>query len=145
MQPFIALFRAIAIGEAGPVLVADEEQVSEHIHALALLSVAEKRAHRQFQVLSKQVKQRAFNGRSRVNCHPLVKCLQTSSLGIAISKLTQYTLDDPVMVGDVGVQDEFPALLEYLADALSSRHLAGAGVPRIVAEQENIANEKWRV
>src|SRR4051794_10753853 len=107
MQPFIALFRAIAIGEAGPVLVADEEQVSEHIHALALLSVAEKRAHRQFQVLSKQVKQRAFNGRSRVNCHPLVKCLQTSSLGIAISKLTQYTLDDPVMVGDVGVQDEF--------------------------------------
>src|SRR3954454_23588056 len=103
MQPFIALFTAIAIGEAGPVLVADEEQISEHIHALALLSVAEKRAHRQFQVLSKQVNQRAFNGRSRVNCHALIECLRAPSRCIAISKLTQYTLDDPVMVGDVGV------------------------------------------
>ena len=46
----------------GLILVADIEQITQGLYLVSLLAIAKQLAHRQIQVLSQQVEQRALNG-----------------------------------------------------------------------------------
>ena len=74
------------VGQVGPGAVADEEQVAERLHAVALLAVAEQCRDRHVEMLAEQVEQRRLDGGHRVHGDPQVEGLRAAAAGVAVGE-----------------------------------------------------------
>ena len=74
------------VGQVGLGAVADEEQVAQRLHAVALLALAEQRRDRHLEVLAEQVEQRRLDRGHRVHGDPQVEGLRAAAAGVAVGE-----------------------------------------------------------
>ena len=117
-------------------LVADVEQVAEHLDRVALLAFAEQRRDRHAQVLAEQVEQRRFDGRDRVDGDAQVEGLQAAAAAVAVGELLLHLLQQPLLRAERLADDQFARVFQRLADLLAARHFADAGVAGAVGQDQ---------
>ena len=143
--PGVVGARFARIGQARLLLVADEEQVAQHLHRIALLAFAQQRGHRHFQVLAQQVQQRRLHRRHGVNGGAQVEGLQPAPAGVAVGEAGLQLLQHLLVRPDRLAHHQGARVLQRLADLLAPRHLAHTGAPGAVGEDEQVAREERRV
>ena len=139
------LRRRIDVRQARLCAVADEEEIAEHLDLVALLAFAEQRRQRQAHVLAEQVEQRALDGGDDVDRRPQIERLQSAPARVAVGKRLAHAGEDRKVVADRAALDQRARVLQRLADLLPARHLADAGVPGAVGEDQQVAREVRRV
>ena len=148
------------IRQVGPAAIADIEQISQHLHRIALLTSAKQGANRQPHVLTYQIQQRCFDrgddvvrtqvdlmrlaehrglGRRRHLVHdglaPRRRARQRGTDGVA----------DRVVVADWPANHKRDSAFQRLADPLAARDLGHTGVARAVLQHHDVASEERAV
>ena len=83
-QPVVLRIGLAGVRQVGLRAVADEEQVAQHLHRVALLALAEQRRHRHAEMLALQIEQRRFDRRHGVDGGAQIEGLQTATAGVAV-------------------------------------------------------------
>ena len=141
-QPVDRRVGSLAIGQIGLVAVADEEQIAQHLHRVALLAFAQQRRHRHAEIWPSRSSSAASSAvtawmvvrRSKV-CRPRPPASRSAN---AVRTALRILLQ----VADRLADHERPRVFERLADLLAARHFADAGVAGIVGQDDDVAGEK---
>jgi hypothetical protein len=144
-QPVVVAVGGAGVRQVGPGLVADVEQVAEHLDRVALLAFAEQRRDRNAEVLAEQVEQRRFDGGDGVDRRAQVERLLAAAAAVAIGKARVHLLQQPLPGADRLADDDLARVFERLPDLLAARHLADAGAAGAVGGDQQVAREERAV
>ena len=133
------------VGEVGLGAVADEEQISQRLHAVALLPVAEKCGDRNLEMLAQQVQQRRLDSGHRVHGDAQVERLGAAAAGVAVGKRTPHVVEDGVVIADAAAGHDRAGVLEGAADRLPTGHLADTRVAVGVGQDHQVSGEERAV
>eukprot|EP01022_Parablepharisma_sp_SALTPOND_P016447 TRINITY_DN2409_c0_g6_i1.p1 TRINITY_DN2409_c0_g6~~TRINITY_DN2409_c0_g6_i1.p1 ORF type:complete len:1114 (+),score=348.13 TRINITY_DN2409_c0_g6_i1:941-4282(+) len=140
-QPVVALPLGRLVRQVGLAALAHIEQVAQHLHLVALLAFAQQGRHRHLQELAQQIQQRRFQRGDGVDGDAQVEGLQAAAADVAIRKGGARPVQDALVVADGLAHQQRACVLQCLADALATRHLAHAGVAGAVGEDDDVARE----
>ncbi len=144
-EPVVAGARITGVRQVCPAGVSDVEQVAQHLHRIALLTFAKQGRNGYVQVLPQQVKQGGLDRRDGMDRGAQVEGLDSPPAGITIGELPSYADEKPLMRTDRLADDEWAGIFERLANFLATGHLADAGAPRRVGQQQQVAGEERSV
>ncbi|MNF78565.1 hypothetical protein D3C84_607530 [compost metagenome] len=144
-EPGVVGIGFVAIAQVGLLAVADKEQVTEHLHRVALLAFAEQGRHRHAEVLAEQVEQRRLQGGDRMDGDAQVEGLQAAAAGVAVGEGLAHPVEQAVVVANGLPHQQGPGIFQGLADGFATGHLADADAPGVVLENQDIAGKEWAV
>ena len=144
-KPVVTGTGVARVAQTGLALVADEEQVAEHLDCIALLAFAEQRRHRHAKVLAQQVEQGRFEGGDDVNRGAQVKGLQAAAVGVAIREAGAHRRQQALHLADRLSDEQLTRVFQGLADLLAARHFTNAGVAGVVGHGHEVAGEERSV
>ena len=133
------------VRQIGLGAVADEEQVAERLHPVALLAVAEQRRHRHVEVLAEQIEQGGLDGGHRVHRDAQVERLRPASAGVAVAERAAHVVEHGAVVADAAAGDDRPRILQRAPDRLAAGHLTDAGVAVGVGDDHQVPGEERAV
>ena len=97
------------------------------------------------QVLAQQVEQRALDRRHRMDGGAQVEGLQAAATAVAVGEGGLHLPQQLQVRADRLPDEQRRGVLQGLADLLAARHLADAGAPGAVGEDEQVAREEGAV
>ncbi|MCY1416811.1 hypothetical protein D9M71_323280 [compost metagenome] len=140
-EPVVLAVGFVAVGQVGLLAVADVEQVTEHLHRIALLPLAQQCRHRHVQVLAEQVEQRRLDGRHRMHGNAQVEGLQATASRVAVGEGLAHGIEHALVVADRLADHQAAGIFQGLADLLAAGHLAQAGITGAVTQYHDVAGE----
>ena len=144
-QPLVASARTFQVRQRGLLPVADVEEITEHRHRGALLTVPEERGDRHAEELAQQIEERAFQRRGRVDGRSLIEGLRAATCAVPVGEALANLRDDVPAGADGFADDQGPRVLEGLPDPLAPGDLSQAGVSGVVPQDDDVAREDRRV
>ena len=144
-QPCVVGAGLAGIRKVGLGAVADEEQVAQHLHRVALLALAEQLRDGHAQMLSEQIEQRRLDRGHRMDRRAQVERLLSAPPAVAIGEGVMQPLQQRTVAADRLADDEGRCILERLADLLAAGHFADAGSSRVVGGDHQVAREERAV
>ena len=112
---------------------------------LALLAFAQQGAHGHVQVLAQQDQHRRLHGGHGMDGGAQIEGLQPAPAAVAVSKLLLHALQHALVRANRLADDQRARVFQRLADLFAAGHLAHAGVPGVVGEDQEVAREKRAV
>ena len=133
------------VRQVGSGAVADEEQIAERLHPVALLAVAEQSRHRHPEVLAEHVEQSGLDGGHRVHRDAQVERLRAAAPGVAVGESTAHVVEHGVVVADAAAGDDGPRILQRAPDRFAAGHLSDTGVAVGVGDDHQVSGEERAV
>jgi hypothetical protein len=122
-------------------MIANEEQITEHIDSVALLAVSQQLCDRDAERLPHQIEKGRFDGRQHMNRRPLVEGLLAAAAGVQRAEALLNRLEDVVHFANALPYHQLDASLERAANRFAARRFAHACVPSVILEHHQISNE----
>ncbi len=144
-KPIVSRIFFADVREIGLSSIAHIEEISEHLHFVALLTFSEQRRNGNFEMLPQEIQERRFDRGTSVNRDPQIECLQTAPAGVPICKRAANGAKYLVIPANALPDKKRLCIFERGPDAFTSGHLAYAYMSRAVFQDQNIAGEERTV
>ena len=143
--PIVGLLGFAGVRQIGSGAVTHKKQVTQHLHGVALLALAQQSANGQAHVLPLQIEQGRLHGGDGVDGGAQVKGLLSASAAVSVGKLHPHGVQDGLQLGHRLAFDQWSGVLQGLANFLAARHFSQAHVSGGVGDDDDVSGEKRRV
>src|SRR5207244_5901622 len=121
-RPAVRRLGLAAVRKIGALAIADEEEITQHLHVVALAAFAEEIREGHAQMLAEEIEHGGFDRRERMDGRSQIERLQAASSRVAFAEAAADFGHHRIAAADGLPDHERSAILERLADLLAARN-----------------------